>query len=145
MEEQDVLVVLDSSPFYGESGGQVGDSGLLEGESFQFQVRDTQKDGDLLIHHGRLQSGCLQSGEVAVARVDVTRRDAIRRAHSATHILHYALQRALGNHAQQKGSKFDADWLRFDFTNLQPVTEDELDQIEQDVIKQISSAQDMRL
>ena len=140
VEEQDVLVVLDSSPFYGESGGQVGDSGLLEGESFQFQVLDTQKDGDLLIHHGRLQSGCLQSGEVAVARVDVTRRDAIRRAHSATHILHYALQRALGNHAQQQGSKVDADWLRFDFTNLQPVTEDELDQIEQDVITQISAA-----
>ncbi len=140
VDQEEVLVVLDSSPFYGESGGQVGDSGLLEGGSFQFQVQDTQKDGDLLIHHGTLESGCLQSGETATARVDVSRRDAIRRAHSATHILHYALQRALGNHAQQQGSKVDADWLRFDFTNLQPVTETELDQIEQDVISQISAA-----
>ncbi|HIN94045.1 MAG TPA: alanine--tRNA ligase [Planctomycetes bacterium] len=140
IDEQEILVVLDSSPFYGESGGQVGDSGLLDGGSFQFRVQDTQKDGDLLIHHGSLESGCLQAGETAMARVDVSRRDAIRRAHSATHILHYALQRALGKHAQQQGSKVDADWLRFDFTNLQPVTEAELDQIEQDVISQISAA-----
>ncbi|MCP3691718.1 MAG: hypothetical protein GY917_05960 [Planctomycetaceae bacterium] len=79
-----------------------------------------------------------------MAHVDVARRDAIRRAHSATHILHYALQRALGSHAQQQGSKVDADWLRFDFTNLEPVSESQLDQVEQDVIQQIAAAQPVR-
>jgi alanyl-tRNA synthetase len=144
MEQANVQVVLDRSPFYGEAGGQVGDMGRLQGEGFEFQVDDTQKDGDLLLHHGVLKSGQMEAGGTAMAHVDVARRDAIRRAHSATHILHYALQRALGSHAQQQGSKVDADWLRFDFTNLEPVSESQLDQVEQDVIQQIADAQPVR-
>ena len=141
VDQENVLVILDRSPFYGESGGQVGDSGLLESESFQFCVQDTQKDGDLLLHRGSLKSGCLQAGQNVTARVDQDRRNAIRRAHSATHILHFALQQRLGHHAQQQGSKVDADWLRFDFTNLEPVSETQLDQIEEDVATQIAAAE----
>ena len=121
-----VFVVLDRSPFYGESGGQVGDQGKLVGDGFEFEVTDTQKDGDLLLHVGHLRRGTMQEGAHIEAVVDSQRRQAIRRAHSATHILHFALQQHVGTHAQQQGSKVEEDWLRFDFTNLSPVTEDQL-------------------
>ena len=85
---------------------------------------DTQKDGALVIHIGHLRKGVLREGAKVRAIVDTARRDGIRRAHSATHILHYALQKNLGQHAQQQGSKVDDDWLRFDFTNLSPVDAD---------------------
>jgi len=125
-----LIVVLDESPFYGESGGQVGDTGEIVGDQFTFQVEDTQKDGGLLLHIGKLTSGEITTGATATAMVDTTRRDGIRRAHSATHILHYALQDTLGDHAQQKGSKVDEDWLRFDFTNLEPVSAEQINTIE---------------
>jgi len=128
-----VTIVLDRSPFYGESGGQVGDVGEIVGEGFRFEVTDTQKDGDLLLHIGHLRSGKLRAATKVTARVDPQRRQEIRRAHSATHLLHYALQKNLGGHAQQQGSKVDADWLRFDFTNLSPVTAEQLAAIETDV------------
>ncbi|MCH2113886.1 MAG: alanine--tRNA ligase [Pirellulales bacterium] len=145
MEEQGrdsaVRVVLDSTPFYGESGGQVGDTGELVGESFVFEVTDSQKDGQLFIHHGHLKSGVMLEGDTVSARVNTERRDAIRRAHSATHILHHALQTHLGSHAQQQGSKVDADWLRFDFTNLSPVTSDQLAAISKDVTARVLAAE----
>ncbi len=136
-----VKVVLDQSPFYAESGGQVGDTGDLVGDEFAFRVSDTQRDGDLIVHSGHLVSGRMRAGTTVKARVDANRRQAIRRAHSATHILHYALQKQLGRHAQQQGSKVDSDWLRFDFTNLSPVTDEELVQIERDVQTQIAARQ----
>ena len=123
-------LVLDRTPFYGESGGQVGDSGVISSEACTFQVDDTQKDGDLVIHIGRVTQGTLRAGDTVTASVSGDRRDGIRRAHSATHMLHYALQRNLGSHAQQQGSKVDRDWLRFDFTHLSPVSADQLRQIE---------------
>src|SRR5690606_31159946 len=101
-QEHEVQVVLDRSPFYGESGGQVGDTGEIVGDGFRFEVTDTQKNGDLIVHIGHLREGKLTAGARCVARVDKARRDAIRRAHSATHILHYALQKNLGKHAQQQ-------------------------------------------
>jgi alanyl-tRNA synthetase len=125
-----VRIVLDRSPFYGESGGQVGDSGTITAPAGVFEVTDTQRSGDLIIHYGKVTSGEIKEGDAVVARVDTTRRDAIKRAHSATHILHHALQTHLGKHAQQQGSKVDADWLRFDFSNQESVTDDVLQKIE---------------
>ncbi len=139
--DMEVVVVLDRSPFYGESGGQVGDSGEIAGEGFRFQVSDTQRDGDLVLHRGHLVEGELRPGQKVTARVDAARRRGIRRAHSATHILHFALQKNLGSHAQQQGSKVDDDWLRFDFTNMSPVSVDQLTAIEHDASERITGAE----
>lgn len=148
MEEQGhehaIRVVLDRTPFYGESGGQVGDTGKLVGDGFDFEVTDTQKDGHLIIHHGHLLRGVMYEGSEVQASVDALRRDGIRRAHSATHIMHHALQKHLGTHAQQQGSKVDADWLRFDFTNLSPVTSEQLATIGNEVAKQVASSEPVR-
>jgi alanyl-tRNA synthetase len=143
-EGQEVVVILDRSPFYGEAGGQVGDSGSLQHGDFQFEVVDTQRDGELLLHRGRLLSGTIQSGETVTAEVDEMVRDGIRRAHSATHVLHYALQKELGSHAQQQGSKVDDDVLRFDFTNLEPVSAEQLARIEKDVIERVERSEQIQ-
>ncbi|MCE9552143.1 MAG: alanine--tRNA ligase [Planctomycetes bacterium] len=135
-----VQVILDRSPFYGESGGQVGDSGEIVGPGFRFVVTDTQKDDDLLVHHGHLAEGVMTTGSKVTARVDMARRQAIRRAHSATHLLHHALRSTLGGHAQQQGSKVDADWLRFDFANSTAVSHEQLGKIERDVAARIREA-----
>jgi alanyl-tRNA synthetase len=124
-------IVLDRSPFYAESGGQVGDSGRLENARGVFEVTDTQRSGELIVHYGRMLSGSLKEGDTVQAVVDTSRRDAIRRAHSATHILHHALQTHLGKHAQQQGSKVDADWLRFDFSHQDSLTDDQLKLVEE--------------
>ncbi|GIW94322.1 MAG: alanine--tRNA ligase [Pirellulaceae bacterium] len=131
--EHRLIVVLDRTPFYAEGGGQVGDIGVIRGEGFVYRVVDTQKDGDLILHYGYLESGTLRAGSTAKAEVDAERRQGIARAHTATHLLHYALRQTLGQHAQQQGSKVDDDWLRFDFTHQQPVTQEELEKIEQTV------------
>jgi alanyl-tRNA synthetase len=136
-----VRVVLDRTPFYGESGGQVGDTGRLADDGFEFNVTDTQKDGGLVIHEGHLVKGVMREGAKVRAVVDDTRRSGIRRAHSATHILHYALQKNLGSHAQQQGSKVDEDWLRFDFTNLSPVSGEQLAAIGADVAERVKAAE----
>jgi alanyl-tRNA synthetase len=136
-----VQVVLDRSPFYAESGGQVGDTGVIVGDGFEFQVSDTQKDGDLIVHTGHLVRGTMKAGAKVTARVDATRRLGIRRAHSATHILHYALQRTLGKDAHQMGSKVEDDWLRFDFGNPSPVEGEQLVKIERDVAEKIAAAE----
>jgi alanyl-tRNA synthetase len=139
-----VRVVLDRSPFYGESGGQVGDTGRLVGDDFEFTVTDTQKDGQLIIHEGHLLNGTMREGATVKAIVDDRRRSAIRRAHSATHILHFALQKNLGTHAQQQGSKVDEDWLRFDFTNLAPVSAEQLAAISTDVASRVRAAEPVK-
>jgi alanyl-tRNA synthetase len=139
--DQDVVVVLDRSPFYGEAGGQVGDVGVLDGQHLRFEVRDTQREGSLLLHYGRLVQGRMRTGDRVRTAVDASRREGIRRAHSATHILHYALQKNLGSHAQQQGSKVDEDWLRFDFTNLAPVDAGQIDRIEADVHQRIKAGE----
>jgi alanyl-tRNA synthetase len=139
-----VRVVLDRTPFYGESGGQVGDTGKLVGDGFEFNVTDTQKDGGLVIHEGHLVRGVMREGAKVKAAVDANRRAGIRRAHSATHILHYALQKNLGSHAQQQGSKVDEDWLRFDFTNLSGVTGEQLAAIGADVAERIGKSEPVK-
>ncbi len=135
-----LILVLDRTPFYAESGGQVGDQGEIVGQSpsFRFQVTDTQRDGDLYLHHGYLVQGELTAGAESLARVDPARRAGIQRAHSATHLLHYALRKNLGQHAQQQGSKVDEDWLRFDFTNQAPVASEQLESIEREVNERVA-------
>jgi alanyl-tRNA synthetase len=131
-------VVLDRTPFYAESGGQVGDAGLLTGaDGARFEVTDTQKRGGAIAHAGRLVAGRLRVGDTLDATVDAQRREATRLNHSATHLLHAALRRVLGTHVEQKGSLVAPDRLRFDFAHFQPVSSAELREIERQVNAQI--------
>jgi alanyl-tRNA synthetase len=131
-------VVLSRTPFYGESGGQVGDTGTIRAKGMSFTVQDTQKHAGLVVHRGRLDEGDLHVGAEVHADVDATRRAGIRRAHSATHLLHYALHQVLGEHAMQRGSKVEDDHLRFDFSHGAAVTPDELTRIEDIVNERIA-------
>jgi alanyl-tRNA synthetase len=124
-------IVLESTPFYAESGGQVGDTGELVTTDARFEVADTRKIGGAYAHVGRLASGQLKVGERVEAKVDEARRGAIRLNHSATHLLHAALRKVLGTHVTQKGSLVAPDRLRFDFSHYAAVTPDELKRIEQ--------------
>jgi alanyl-tRNA synthetase len=127
---QEGQVVLDHTPFYAESGGQIGDTGVLLGAHARFIVRDTQKIGASFAHVGVLEKGELRSGDAVDAQVDQERRKAIALNHSATHLLHAALRKILGKHVEQKGSLVAADRLRFDFSHTQALTADELRQVE---------------
>ncbi|WP_019627135.1 alanine--tRNA ligase [Thioalkalivibrio sp. ALJT] len=131
------LVVLDRTPFYGESGGQVGDVGTLSGSGVRFQVADTRKQGAAHIHVGQVRAGTLEVGQTLQAAVEGPRRENIRRHHSATHLLHKALRDQLGDHVQQKGSLVDPDRLRFDFTHMEPLTDAQLRSIEAQVNAEI--------
>ncbi|OOC48738.1 alanine--tRNA ligase [Thioalkalivibrio versutus] len=131
------LVVLDRTPFYGESGGQVGDVGTLSGSGVRFQVSDTRKQGAAHIHVGQVRAGTLERGQTLQAAVEGPRRENIRRHHSATHLLHKALRDQLGDHVQQKGSLVDPDRLRFDFTHMEPLTDEQLRSIEAQVNAEI--------
>jgi alanyl-tRNA synthetase len=128
---QEGQVVLDHTPFYAESGGQIGDTGTLIGATAQFTVRDTRKIGASFAHVGVLESGELRIGDEVSAEVDGARRQAIALNHSATHLLHAALRQVLGKHVQQKGSLVAPDRLRFDFSHTQPVSPDELRRVEE--------------
>jgi alanyl-tRNA synthetase len=126
-----VDVVLDRTPFYAESGGQVGDTGLLDAPSGHLRVIDTQYAlPGLIVHHAELVHGEINQGDTVTARIDGARRDRIRRNHTATHILHWALREVLGAHVKQAGSWVGPDRLRFDFSHFTAVTRDELDEIE---------------
>ena len=130
-------VVLDATPFYAESGGQVGDTGLLENANARFLVTDTQKLGKAHAHVGRLERGTLKLGDTVDAVVDAARRNATRLNHTATHLLHAALRKVLGSHVTQKGSLVAPDRLRFDFSHYAPVTPEELREIERQVNAEI--------
>jgi alanyl-tRNA synthetase len=136
-----VRLVLNHTPFYGESGGQVGDIGVITNDDFEFVVTDTQKHAALIVHHGKLVRGEITEGVECLAKVDVPHRDALARAHSATHILHHALHQNVGRHAEQQGSKVEADRLRFDFTNPKAIPDETLVQIEKDVLALIGDEQ----
>src|SRR6202041_1019482 len=127
---QEGQVVLDHTPFYAESGGQIGDTGVLVGPHARFTVRDTQKIGASFAHVGVLEKGELRVGDVVSAQVDEERRKAIALNHSATHLLHAALRKILGKHVEQKGSLVAADRLRFDFSHTQGLSPDELRRVE---------------
>ncbi|MSR56791.1 MAG: alanine--tRNA ligase [Planctomycetaceae bacterium] len=136
--EQPVVVVLDRSPFYGEAGGQVGDVGVLESADCTFHVQDTQRHGGFIAHIGHLRRGQLKVGTKLTAKIDAARRAGIRRAHSATHLLHHALQKTLGTHATQRGSKVEADSLRFDFTQPKAISREQLQVIETEINARIA-------
>ncbi|EGQ7964547.1 TPA: alanine--tRNA ligase [Vibrio vulnificus] len=131
------IIILGETPFYAESGGQCGDSGVLKTESGLFQVEDTQKLGNAIAHHGVLVEGVLAKGDQVSAIVDAERRAAISLNHSATHLLHAALRQVLGEHVAQKGSLVKAENLRFDFSHLEAVTAGELKEVERLVNAQI--------
>ena len=134
----DAVVILDSTPFYAESGGQVGDTGVLAEQGVEFDVADTLKfAGQFHGHVGRVAKGDLKVGDHVVASVDVARRASTILNHSATHLLHAALREVLGTHVQQKGSLVAPDRLRFDFSHFQPMTQAELAEVERRVNAQI--------
>ncbi len=130
-------VILSKTPFYAESGGQVGDTGILVDDGKVFNVSDTQKSGDAIVHYGLVEVGEFAVGDSVEAIVDAERRQAVRLNHSATHLMHAALREVLGAHVQQKGSLVAPDRLRFDFSHLEAVTADELQSIEAIVNAQI--------
>ena len=128
---QNAVVVLDATPFYAESGGQVGDTGLLEGGGARFAVADTQKiQAGVFGHHGLLEAGTLAVGDTLLARVDAVRRARTVRNHSATHLMHKALRQVLGAHVQQRGSLVDPDKTRFDFAHDAPLSAEQIAQVE---------------
>ena len=126
----DGAVILATTPFFGESGGQVGDTGVLSAGDHSFTVVDTQKSGNARVHYGSVQAGELRVGDNVEAHVDAERRQAIRLNHSATHLMHAALRTVLGEHVQQKGSLVAPDRLRFDFSHYEPVSAEQLTEIE---------------
>ncbi|WP_299675313.1 alanine--tRNA ligase [uncultured Roseobacter sp.] len=128
-----VQIALNQTPFYAESGGQVGDSGLIRTPDGTAKITDTRKTADVFIHIATVAEGTLKAGEAAVLEVDHARRTAIRANHSATHLLHEALREALGDHVAQRGSLNAEDRLRFDFSHTQALSHDELAQVEADV------------
>ncbi|RZF29582.1 alanine--tRNA ligase [Paraburkholderia sp. UYCP14C] len=128
---QQAVVVLDHTPFYAESGGQVGDQGVLANASTRFAVADTLKvQADVVGHHGTIEQGTLKVGDVVKAEIDAVRRARTARNHSATHLMHKALREVLGSHVQQKGSLVDADKTRFDFAHNAPMTDEQIRQVE---------------
>jgi alanyl-tRNA synthetase len=131
------IVILDETPFYAESGGQCGDTGVLKTASGLFKVSDTQKLGNAFAHYGVLEEGVLAKGDKVYAQVDADRRIASALNHSATHLMHEALRLVLGEHVVQKGSLVKAEGLRFDFSHLEAVKPEELREVERIVNKQI--------
>jgi len=127
----EVTLILDRTPFYGESGGQIGDTGAIKSDAAQVDVLDSGRSGGYVLHQGKVAGGRVAKGDTVTCEVDVDRRQAIRRAHSATHLLHHALRTVLGEHVEQAGSLVEPDRLRFDFSHFHAVTADELDRVEE--------------
>ncbi|NWL46404.1 alanine--tRNA ligase [Pseudomonas hunanensis] len=136
-EGEQGVVVLDRTPFYAESGGQVGDSGFLQAGTARFDVRDTTKTGGAFLHHGVVASGALLIGSPVEAKVDADVQHATSLNHSATHLLHEALRQVLGEHVQQKGSLVDSQRLRFDFSHFEAVKPEQIKQLEDIVNREI--------
>tara|TARA_B110000438_G_scaffold233776_1_gene229914 strand:- start:775 stop:2523 length:1749 start_codon:yes stop_codon:yes gene_type:complete len=130
-KNEEGMIITNQTPFYGESGGQVGDTGAISNENFQFNVTDVQKKlGDLFIHYGKVIKGSIKVDESVELNIDVERRENIKAYHSATHLLHESLRRVLGNHVTQKGSLVESKRLRFDFSHMKPISPDEIKKIE---------------
>ena len=144
-EDKEGIIITNQTPFYGESGGQIGDTGFLFGSKSRFEVTDTQKKlGDLHIHIGKLIKGSISKGDTLDLKIDSERRSNIRAYHSATHLLNEALRRILGKHVTQKGSFVGPDRLRFDFSHMKPISKDEVNKIENHVNSMVESKGDVR-
>ncbi len=128
------IIILNQTPFYGESGGQVGDTGEIISGDFKFEITDVQKKlGDLFVHYGKVKSGSIKIKDNVEMKIDIDRRNNIRAYHSATHLLHESLRRVLGTHVTQKGSLVAPDRLRFDFSHMKPISDQEIEKIENHV------------
>ena len=144
-EGQEGIIITNQTPFYGESGGQIGDTGFLFGSNTKFEVTDTQKKiGDLHIHIGKLIKGSISKGDTLDLKIDSKRRINIRAYHSATHLLHEALRRTLGKHVTQKGSYVGPDKLRFDFSHMKIIEKKEIEKIEKFVNDMVQSKSKVR-
>ena len=131
------IIITNQTPFYGESGGQVGDTGLITTDNFEFEVFDVQKKlSDLFVHYGKVKKGSINLNDSVELNIDTERRNNIKAYHSATHLLHESLRRVLGKHVMQKGSLVEPDRLRFDFSHMKPISENEIEKIE-DVVNSI--------
>lgn len=137
VEGDEALIVLNQTPFYAESGGQIGDTGLFKNDTGIFEVQDTKKSGGAFVHQGIVTMGSLKATQNVEAIVKADLREATARNHSATHLLHAALRQVLGEHVQQKGSLVASDILRFDFANDQPVTFEQTQQVERIVNREV--------
>jgi len=125
------MLITNQTPFYGESGGQVGDTGEITSGEFKFEVNDVQKQlGDLFVHYGKVIKGSINVNDNVEMKIDVKRRNNVRAYHSATHLLHESLRRVLGSHVTQKGSLVEPERLRFDFSHMKPISNDEINKIE---------------
>ncbi|HLU15568.1 MAG TPA: alanine--tRNA ligase [Burkholderiaceae bacterium] len=141
---QEGIVVLDTTPFYAESGGQVGDTGVLTADGVQFDVNDTRKiQSQVFGHYGTVRTGTLSVGDTVTASVDVARRTDTIRNHSATHLMHHALRQVLGQHVQQRGSLVDAERTRFDFAHDAPLTAEQIAEVERLVNAEILANHDV--
>ena len=130
-ENDEGIIITNQTPFYGESGGQVADTGIISNENFEFEVLDVQKKlGDLFVHYGKVKKGSIKLNDSVELKIDVLRRNNIRAYHSATHLLHESLRRVLGEHVTQKGSLVQSDRLRFDFSHMKPISQEEIKKIE---------------
>ncbi len=137
VEGDEALIVLNQTPFYAESGGQIGDTGVFKNDTGIFEVQDTKKSGGAFVHQGIVTMGSLKATQNVEAIVKADLREATARNHSATHLLHAALRQVLGEHVQQKGSLVASDILRFDFANDQPVTFEQIQQVERIVNREV--------
>jgi alanyl-tRNA synthetase len=130
-KDDEGMIVLNQTPFYAESGGQVGDKGIIVKDDFKFEVTDVQKKlGDLFVHYGKVISGSIKLDQDVELKIDVNRRNDTRAYHSATHLLHESLRRVLGDHVTQKGSLVEPERLRFDFSHMKPISNEEVGKIE---------------
>ncbi len=139
------IIITNQTPFYGESGGQVGDTGVISSEKFIFEVNDVQKKlGDLFIHCGKVVKGSIKLNDSVEMKIDINRRENIRAYHSATHLLHESLRRVLGTHVIQKGSLVAPDRLRFDFSHMKPISSEEIKKIETFVNSMVEKKSDIK-
>ncbi|MFQ6609533.1 MAG: alanine--tRNA ligase, partial [Fidelibacterota bacterium] len=132
-----IELILDKTPFYAEQGGQIGDTGFIQNDELIIQITDTKKDGDEIAHFGTIISGSIENNVNMIAKIDIDRRNHIRRNHTATHLLHKALKITLGEHVQQAGSMVAPDKLRFDLTHFESLSNDQINEIENLVNKNI--------
>ena len=144
-EKDEGIIILNQTPFYGESGGQVGDTGEITSGEFKFEITDVQKKlGDLFVHYGKVISGSIKVKDNVEMKIDVERRNNIRAYHSATHLLHESLRRVLGTHVTQKGSLVAPDRLRFDFSHMKPISEQEIEKIESHVNSMVEKRSEVK-
>ena len=144
-ENDEGMIILNQTPFYGESGGQVGDTGEIISGNFKLEITDVQKKlGDLFVHYGKVKSGSIKIKDNVEMKIDIDRRNNIRAYHSATHLLHESLRRVLGTHVTQKGSLVAPDRLRFDFSHMKPISDQEIEKIENHVNSMVQKKSEVK-